>query len=115
MEPTIEAGSSVLVSQLSASARIKRGEVVILRAPSKVKGACGSDATELIDRVIGLPGDHLSSKGNTILVNGEPLHQTWTHTEPLGMAIASVTIASDHYYVVGDNQSDSCDSRHWGT
>ncbi len=115
MEPTIEAGSSVLVSPLSESAKIKRGEIVILKAPSKVKDVCGSNPTELIDRVVGLPGDHLSSKGNTILVNGKPLQQTWTHTEPLGSPIKSVTVASEHYYMMGDNQANSCDSRYWGT
>ena len=116
MAPTIEAGTHVVASPLSASATIKRGEIVIFTAPSKAQQDCGaSGVLTLIKRVIGVPGDHLTSKGNTILLNGKPLKQTWTHTEPLGTPIKSVTVTSGHYFMMGDNQPDSCDSRMWGT
>jgi signal peptidase I len=62
-----------------------------------------------------VPGDHLTSKGNTIYVNGKPLKEAWTHIEPLGPAIGSVTVHANHYFMMGDNHSDSCDSRSWGT
>lgn len=116
MSPTIEAGTRVVASPLSASAKISRGEIVIFTAPSKAQDACGATGLlTLIKRVIGIPGDHLTSKGNTILLNGKPLKQTWTHTEPLGTPIQSVTVSSGHYFVMGDNQPNSCDSREWGT
>ena len=116
MAPTIRAGEHVVASPLSASATIKRGEIIIFTAPSKAQHECGSSgALTRIMRVIGGPGDHLTSKGNTILLNGTPLKQTWTHTEPLGTPIKSLTVAPGHYFVMGDNQQNSCDSRFWGT
>ena len=116
MWPTIKVGTDVVASPLTASATIKRGEIIIFTAPSKAQHVCGgSGVLTLIKRVIGVPGDHLTSMGNTILLNGKPLKQQWTNTEPLGAGIKSVTVASGHYFVMGDNQPDSCDSRLWGT
>ena len=114
MAPTIKAGTHVLASPLSTTATITVGEIIVLKAPAAAQHVCMASG-DLIKRVIGLPGDHLSSKGNTIYINGKVLKQTWTHTEPLGTSIKSVTIAAGHYYVMGDNQANSCDSRLWGT
>ena len=46
-------------------------------------------------------------------------NEAWTHTEPLGNEIASasdpVVVAANHYFMMGDNHGNSCDSRMWGT
>ena len=114
MSPTFSAGSHVWASPVSASARIKRGEIVILKASSNAQRLCGVRG-DLISRVIGLPGERLTSKGNTVFVNGKVLRQSWTHREPLGTALGNVTVSTGHYFVMGDNQSVACDSRTWGT
>ena len=54
------------------------------------------------------------SKGNTIYVNGKPLAEKWTHTEPLGPPIGVVHLKANQFFMMGDNHSDSCDSRSWG-
>ncbi|MGB8178551.1 MAG: signal peptidase I [Acidimicrobiales bacterium] len=115
MEPTIKVGGQVSVSPLTKATQIVIGDILVFKAPPKVSSFCGDDAGDLIARTIGVPGDHLSSKGNTILVNGKALKQTWTHTEPLGQAIPTVVVPKTHYFMIGDNQSDSCDSRSWGS
>jgi len=114
MQPTLMIGDRIIVSKLSVDfGTIHRGDILVFKAPPAEN--CGEPVTDLVKRVIGLPGDHLTSKGNTIYVNGSPLDETWTHTEPLGQAIGNVTVKANQYFMMGDNHSDSCDSRMWGT
>ena len=114
MEPTLQIGDRIIVSKLSVDlGTIHRGDIVVFKAPPAEH--CGDPVTDLVKRVIGLPGDHLTSKGNTIYVNGSPLHETWTHYEPLGQAIGNVTVPANSYFMMGDNHPNSCDSRMWGT
>ena len=114
MQPTLMIGDRIIVSKLSVDfGTIHRGDIIVFKAPPAEN--CGEPVTDLVKRVIGLPGDHLTSKGNTIYVNGSPLDETWTHTEPLGQAIGNVTVKANQYFMMGDNHSDSCDSRMWGT
>jgi signal peptidase I len=116
MEPTLQIGDRIVVSKLSVEfGTIHRGDILVFKAPTAVRTQCGDDVADLVKRVIGLPGDHLTSKGNTIYVNGAPLKQSWSHNEPLGKAIGKVTVPANHYFMMGDNEADSCDSRFWGT
>jgi signal peptidase I len=116
MEPTLQIGDRIVVSKLSVEfGTIHRGDILVFKAPAAVRTQCGDDVADLVKRVIGLPGDHLTSKGNTIYVNGAPLKQPWSHYEPLGKAIGKVTVPANHYFMMGDNEDDSCDSRFWGT
>ena len=70
---------------------------------------------DLVKRVIGLPGDHLYSKDNTIYVNGEPLDQKWSVWPAIGTPIGPTTVPAGHYFMMGDWHARSCDSRTWGT
>lgn len=113
MEPTLQIGDRIMVSKLSLDfGSIHRGDILVFRAPPAEN--CGTPVPDLVKRVIGLPGDHLTSKGNTIYVNGKPLKITWTHYEPLGRAIGNVVVPKNSYFMMGDNYPDSCDSRYWG-
>jgi signal peptidase I len=115
MEPTLVKGDRIIVDKLGVEfGTINIGDVVVFKAPQKAS-LCGDAVTDFVKRVIGVPGDHLTSKGNTIYVNGKPLSENWPHTEPLGLAIGHVTVPANHYFVMGDNHDDSCDSRYWGT
>jgi signal peptidase I len=114
MEPTLQVGDRIIVNKLAVSwGTINIGDIVVFKAPPKEN--CGEPVTDLVKRVIGIPGDVLTSRGNTIYVNGKPLDEKWTHTEPLGQPIGRVTVAKNQYFMMGDNHSDSCDSRMWGT
>lgn len=114
MEPTLQIGDRIIVNKLAITwGTIHVGDIVVFKAPPAED--CGEPVTDLVKRVIGVPGDSLKSEGNTIYVNNKPLDETWTHTEPLGGAITPITLKANQYFMMGDNHSDSCDSRMWGT
>jgi signal peptidase I len=116
MKPTLLIGDRILVNKLSVEfGTINRGDVVVFKAPPDVSQECQDPVTDLVKRVIGLPGDQLTSRGNTIYVNGTPLAERWPHFEPLGAPISHVTVPRGRYFMMGDNHFDSCDSRTWGT
>jgi signal peptidase I len=117
MQPTLYPGDRIIVDKLSVTfGTINIGDIVVFKAPPDVAKDCGDDDTDLVKRVIGLPGDHLTSKGNTIYVNGKVLNQNWSHNVPIGPTpIGNVTVPKGQYFMMGDNHAISCDSRMWGT
>jgi signal peptidase I len=116
MEPTLFEGNRIMVDKLSVEfGTINIGDIVVFKAPPEVAMKCGDSVADLVKRVIGVPGDHLTSRGNTIFVNGVALKESWSHYEPLGGALGHVTVKKGTYFMMGDNHANSCDSRYWGT
>jgi len=77
MEPTLQLGDRVMVSKLSLDfGSIHRGDILVFKAPPAASVCGADDPKDFVKRVIGLPGDHLTSKGNTIYVNGQALNIT---------------------------------------
>ena len=74
----------------------------------------------LVKRVIGLPGETISSIGNTVLIDGKPVVEPWL-TRLTGICaqdtehIKTQKIAPDNYFMMGDCRGDSGDSRFFGT
>jgi signal peptidase I len=119
MEPTLQIGDRIIVDKLAVDwGTIHRGDILVFKSPP-AEDCGGAPVVDLVKRVIGLPGDKLYSIGDSIYVNGQKLNENWSHVEPLGNAIASaatpVVVAPNHYFMMGDNHPDSCDSRMWGT
>lgn len=117
MNPTLWQGDRIVVNKLSVDfGTIHIGDIVVFKAPPDVAKDCHDAVTDLVKRVIGLPGDRLYSRGNTIYVNGTPLDQKWTVWRTIGdTPIAPTTVPAGHYFMMGDNHALSCDSRTWGT
>ena len=75
--------------------------------------------------MIGLPGETISLSGGRVYINGHVLPEPWlppatrTETYP-GPSTApyalhrAYKIPADDVYVMGDNRTQSCDSRYWG-
>lgn len=118
MEPNFDNGDYLLVDQLSYYFRTPhRGEVVVFRYPK-------DESTFFIKRIIGLPGDKVTIRdGRVILTNsefpdGKVLEEEYlppdiqTATRPEGPM--EFTVEEGGYLVLGDNRSQSFDSRDWG-
>ena len=108
MEHTLSNGDSLIVDKISYRFRDpKRFEIIVF--PFEYK-----EETYYIKRIIGLPGEKVRiDREGVIYINGEPLSENYgaeTILEP-GVAIDEITLASDEYFVLGDNRNHSSDSR----
>jgi signal peptidase I len=98
------------------SSTVHRGDIVVFHDVPADKGG----PPTLVKRVIGLPGETISSKGNTVYINGKPLPESWL-PKLKGMCsqtaalITTTRIPANHYFMMGDCRGDSGDSRLFGT
>jgi signal peptidase I len=117
MTPTLGVYDRVLVQKAFFTWHdVREGNIVVFTHPPL--DTCPG-AGDLVKRVIALPGQTIYSSGNSIYINGRLLSEPYLpHYDPLGPAIASkqhpYLVPAGDFYVLGDNRSDSCDSRFWG-
>ncbi len=115
MYPTLQPGDRILVQKIGYS--VGEGSIIVFRTPPGYRpGDCaGAGENDLVKRVIGLPGETIWSRGNTVMINGKPLREPYLRKGlPLGAPIRRQTVPPNDYFVMGDNRPVSCDSRVWG-
>jgi signal peptidase I len=112
MYPTLQEGDRILVQKCCYS--LHRGDIVVFTHPPRdLEPPLNED---LVKRIIGLPGEVIWSKGNTVYINGKPLSEPYLPKgTQMSESITKQKIPPGHYFVMGDNRSDSYDSRAWGT
>ncbi|WBL35126.1 signal peptidase I [Tepidiforma flava] len=81
----------------------ERGDIVVLRDPR-------DPSTDLIKRVIGLPGETIEIVNGKVYINDRLLEEPYI-TTPWNDTLPKILIPPDEYFVMGDNRNNSLDSR----
>ncbi|MFB4211105.1 signal peptidase I [Shouchella sp. JSM 1781072] len=117
MQPTLDSGDKMIVNQIEYTfSQPDRFDIIVFHAP---------EGKNYIKRVIGLPGDELVYREDTLYINGEAVEEpyldslkgTLYHGQPLtgDFTLQEITgeavIPEKFYFVMGDNRRLSKDSR----
>jgi len=132
MEPTLHCAKPALGCEADRSDRIlvnrliyhfrdpKRKEIVVFNAPKRAALICQSGV--YVKRIIGLPGDRWEERNGYVYIDGKRLDEPYVRPDrrdhenvQLSDLLPNATvIPKDRYLMMGDNRSESCDSRRWG-
>jgi signal peptidase I len=114
MDSTFADGQYLYVDELSYRfEKPIRGEVIIFKFPSNT-------SRDLIKRVVGLPGETVELKKDSVTIYNKEYPQGLVLDEPYvthkseSYEAKKTVLADDEYYVLGDNRPVSYDSRGWG-
>jgi signal peptidase I len=127
MEPTLMPGDRVLVEKLFYHPQ--RGDIIVFQdphpAPQPDRGIVGGFLhwlseglgfarpadEDFIKRVIGLPGDTVELRNGKLFVDGKRVAQPYLHGPTDTRSYGPVRVPAGALFVLGDNRTDSNDSR----
>ena len=115
MEPNFFEKEYLIIDELSYRFREPvRGEVIVFRYPENPK-------EYFLKRIIGLPGETIKISGGQILLynqahpEGISVDETYLPEEIKTEGDRTIKIGDEQYFVLGDNRSNSFDSRRFGS
>ena len=116
MQPTIKIDANVITDETAYSSGqpIERFDIVIHKAPvdAQMRRVGIKENDRFIFRVVGLGGEKVEIKSGKIFINDKLLD------EPFEMYRSAddfgpITIPENEFFLLGDNRSESLDSRYW--
>lgn len=107
MSPTLEIGDSVLAVKFAyLITEPQRGDLAVFKDPEGVLA---------IKRLVGLPGDRVAVRDGVLYVNGKRTRESYVDYELTDSTFyGPEKVPSGHVYLMGDNRSNSKDSRVFG-
>ena len=113
MTPAIQNNQIVYLDAM----RLERGDIIVSEIPI-IKDFEDVAGTDMIKRIIGLPGEVVKLTNDGIYINGELLDEPYVadieNTLLDHMQIKEFILSDGEYFLVGDNRTESLDSRNLG-
>jgi signal peptidase I len=115
MAPALEPGDRLFVDK---GTDVSRGDIVVVHNPD----ASTQGVSSIVKRVIGLPGETVTIADDHVVIDGRVLNEPYlaegTSTQAIGPHPCSPSdpcvIPDGDVWLMGDNRTDSKDSRYFG-
>jgi signal peptidase I len=112
MQHTLEINDRVLVSKFAYRiSDVKRGDVIVFKNPQRLSG----EPAQLIKRVAAMEGDVIESVDGKLQVNDVVVDEPYLAPGTVTRDLPRQTVPAGQLFVLGDNRSNSKDSRFIGT